>query len=148
VHDDDLENLSHEQEAWRTTTISFEFPQSLKNSTTMFQAVVRQPATTDPIDGPTRPLIRTSSTTTRSSGKYSTINRSTTIKSGSSSSSRTPLQLRFQHSSTAKANLRDKLGLALQNWCALSDQQATCHHLRRNLFKSNHQGTTSLNEAV
>jgi hypothetical protein len=30
----------------------------------------------------------------------------------------------------------------------LSDQQATCHHLRRNLFKPNQQGTASLNEAA
>jgi hypothetical protein len=40
VHDDDLEHLAHEQETRRTTTIDFEFPQSLKNSTTTFQAVV------------------------------------------------------------------------------------------------------------
>jgi hypothetical protein len=64
VHDDDLEHPAHEQEARSTTTIGFEFPRSLKNSVTMFQAVVRQPATTDPIDGPTRPPIGTSSTTT------------------------------------------------------------------------------------
>jgi hypothetical protein len=51
-----------------TTTIDCEFPRSLKNSATMFQAVVMQLATTDPIDGPTRPPIGTSSTTTRSSG--------------------------------------------------------------------------------
>jgi hypothetical protein len=30
----------------------------------------------------------------------------------------------------------------------LSDQQATCHHLRRNLFKPNLEGMTSPNEAV
>jgi hypothetical protein len=83
-----------------------------------------------------------------SSSKYSTINRSTTIKSGSSSSSRTPLQPRLQHSPTAGVNLWDKLGLMLQNWCALSDQQVTCHHLRRNLFKPNQQGTASPNEAT
>jgi hypothetical protein len=40
----------------------------LKNSATTFQAVVMQPATTDPIDGPTRPPIGTSSMTIRSSG--------------------------------------------------------------------------------
>jgi hypothetical protein len=68
VHDDDFEHPAHEQEARHTTTIGFEFPRSLKNSTTTFQAVVRQLATTDPIDGPTRPPIGTSSTTTRSSG--------------------------------------------------------------------------------
>jgi hypothetical protein len=72
-----------------------------------------------------------------SSTKYSTINRSTTIKSDSSSSSRTPLQPRLQHSPTAGVNLRNKSGLTLQNKCALSDQQAMCHHLRRNLFKPN-----------
>jgi hypothetical protein len=66
--DDDLEHLAHEQEARCTTTIGFEFPQSLKNSATTFQAVVRQPTTTDLIDGPTRPPIGTSLTTTRSSG--------------------------------------------------------------------------------
>jgi hypothetical protein len=49
-------------------TIGFEFPRSLKNSTITFQAAVRQPATTDPIDGSTRPPIGTSSTTTQSSG--------------------------------------------------------------------------------
>jgi hypothetical protein len=83
-----------------------------------------------------------------SSSKYSMINRSTMIKFGSSSSSRTPLQPRLQHSPTAGANLRDKSGLTLQNWCALSDQQVMCHHLRRNLFKPNQQGTTSPNEAA
>jgi hypothetical protein len=57
-----------------------------------------------------------------SSSNYSTINRSTTIKSDSSSSNRTPLQPRLQHSPTAGANLWDKLRLTLQNWCVLSDQ--------------------------
>jgi hypothetical protein len=68
LHDDDLEHLAHDQEARRTTTIGFEFPQSLQNPATTFQAAVRQPATTDLIDGSTRPPIRTSSMTTRSSG--------------------------------------------------------------------------------
>jgi hypothetical protein len=68
AHDDDLEHPAHEQEARLTTMIGTEFPQSLKNSTTTFQVAVRQPATTDLTDGPTRPLIGTSSTTTRSSG--------------------------------------------------------------------------------
>jgi hypothetical protein len=68
LHDDDLEHPTHEQEARRTTTIGFEFPRSLKNSVSTFQAAVRQPATTDPIDGLTQPSIETSSTTTRSSG--------------------------------------------------------------------------------
>jgi hypothetical protein len=57
-----------------------------------------------------------------SSSKYSTINRSMMIKSRSSSSSRTPLQPRLQHSLTIGANLWDKSGLTLQNRCALSDQ--------------------------
>jgi hypothetical protein len=57
AHDNDLDHLAHEQEARRTMTIGFEFPRSLKNSTTTFQAAVRQPATTDSIDGPTRPPI-------------------------------------------------------------------------------------------
>jgi hypothetical protein len=64
AHDNDLEHPAHKQEAQRTTTIGFEFPQSLKNSVTTFQAAVRQPATTDSIDGPTRPPIGTSSMTT------------------------------------------------------------------------------------
>jgi hypothetical protein len=68
VHDDDFERTVYEQEARRTTTIGFEFPQSLKNSATTFQAAVRQPAMTDPIDGATRPPIETSSMTTQSSG--------------------------------------------------------------------------------
>jgi hypothetical protein len=68
VHDDDLEHPAHEQEARRTTTIGFDFPRSHKNSATTFQAAVMQLATTDPIDGLTRPPIETSSMTTRSSG--------------------------------------------------------------------------------
>jgi hypothetical protein len=68
MHDDDLEHPTHEQEARHTTTIGIEFPQSLKNSVTTLQAAVRQPATTDLIDGLTRPPIETSSMTTRSSG--------------------------------------------------------------------------------
>jgi hypothetical protein len=61
-------------------TIGFEFPQSLKNSATTFQAAVRQPATTDPIDGPTRPPIGTLSTTTRSSGLALTEIRTMTVQ--------------------------------------------------------------------
>jgi hypothetical protein len=68
VHDDELEHPAHEQKARRTTTIGFEFPRSLKNSATTFQAMVRQPAMTDPIDGPTWPTIGTSSTTIQSFG--------------------------------------------------------------------------------
>jgi hypothetical protein len=67
VHDDDVEHPTHEQEARHTMMIDFEFPQSLKNSATTFQAAVRQPATTNLIDGPTRPPIGTPSMTTRSS---------------------------------------------------------------------------------
>jgi hypothetical protein len=66
--EDDLERPTQEQEERRTTTIGFEFPEGLKNSTTTFQVAVRQPATTNPIDGPARPLIGTPSMTTRSSG--------------------------------------------------------------------------------
>jgi hypothetical protein len=68
MHDDDLEHLPYEQEARCTTTIDFEFPQSLKNSTTTFRAAVMQPTMTYPINGLTRPPIGTSSTTTQSSG--------------------------------------------------------------------------------
>jgi hypothetical protein len=64
AHDDDLEYSAHEQEVRRTTTIDFEFPRSLKNLATTFQAAVRQPTTTGPIDGPTRSPIGTSSMTT------------------------------------------------------------------------------------
>jgi hypothetical protein len=66
--DDDIEHPAQEQEEWRTTTISFEFHQGLKNSATTFQAAVRQSTMTNPIDGPARPPIGTPSTTTRSSG--------------------------------------------------------------------------------
>jgi hypothetical protein len=45
-----------------------QFHRGLKNSATMFQAVVRQLATTNLIDGPAWPPIRTPSMTTRSSG--------------------------------------------------------------------------------
>jgi hypothetical protein len=68
VHDDDLEHPAHEKEAQHTTMIDFEFPRSLKNSETTFQAVVTQEATTNLIDGLTRPPIGTSLTTTQSSG--------------------------------------------------------------------------------
>jgi hypothetical protein len=50
--DDDLEHSTQEQEERRTTVISFEFHRGLENSATMFQAAVRQLATTNPIDGP------------------------------------------------------------------------------------------------
>jgi hypothetical protein len=53
VQDDDLERPTQEQEEQHTTMIGFEFPRGLKNSMTTFQAVVRQPATTNLIDGPT-----------------------------------------------------------------------------------------------
>jgi hypothetical protein len=51
VEDDDLEHPTQEQEERRTTTIGFEFPQGLESSTITFQAAVRQPAMTNPIDG-------------------------------------------------------------------------------------------------
>jgi hypothetical protein len=53
MHDYALEHPAHEQEAWHMMTIGFEFPWSLKNLATTFQAAVRQPAMIDPIDGPT-----------------------------------------------------------------------------------------------
>jgi hypothetical protein len=66
--DDDLEHLAQEQKEWRTTMIDFELHQGLKNSVTTFQAAVRQPAMTNPIDTPTRLPIGAPSMTTRSSG--------------------------------------------------------------------------------
>jgi hypothetical protein len=66
--DDDLERSAQEQEERRTTTIDFEFHRGIKNSVTTFQAVVRQPITTNPIDSPARPPIGTPLMTTRSSG--------------------------------------------------------------------------------
>jgi hypothetical protein len=62
--DDDLERLAQEQEERRMRTIDFEFNRCLKNSVTMFQAIVRQPATTNPINTPARPLIETPLMTT------------------------------------------------------------------------------------
>jgi hypothetical protein len=82
------------------------------------------------------------------SNKYPEFNRPTTIKCGFSSSSRTPLQHRLQNGPTAGPNLRDKSGIPLPNQCALSDRQATHHHLRKNIFKTNHQGTASPNRAT
>jgi hypothetical protein len=68
MHDDDLGHPAQEQEEQRTTTIGFKFPRSIKNSATTFQVVVRQPAMTDPIDGPTGPPIMTALATTQSFG--------------------------------------------------------------------------------
>jgi hypothetical protein len=51
--DDDLERPAQKQKERRTTTIDFEFHRGLKNSVTMFQTVVRQPAMTNSIDSPT-----------------------------------------------------------------------------------------------
>jgi hypothetical protein len=62
---DDLEHSAQEQEERHTTTIGFELHRGLKNSTTTFQAVVRQPDTTNLTDGPAP--IETPSMTTRSS---------------------------------------------------------------------------------
>jgi hypothetical protein len=66
--DDDLERPAQEQEERCTMTIDFEFYRGLKNSVTTFQAVIRQPATTNSIDTPARPSIGTPLMTTRSSG--------------------------------------------------------------------------------
>jgi hypothetical protein len=66
--DDDLELPAQEQEEWHTTTIDFEFHRGLKNSVTMFQAVIRQQAMTNLIDSPARPPIGTPLMTTRSFG--------------------------------------------------------------------------------
>jgi hypothetical protein len=82
------------------------------------------------------------------SSKYPAINRSTTIKCGSSSLGGTPAQPRHQHGSTVGPSLRDKSGLPLQNRCTLRNQQATHHHLRKNIFKPNQQGMASPNEAT
>jgi hypothetical protein len=65
--DNDHEHPAQEQEGQCTMTIGFDFHYGLKNSTTTFQAAVRQPAMTNPIDGPTRPPIGTPSTTNQSS---------------------------------------------------------------------------------
>jgi hypothetical protein len=66
IEGDDLQRLTQDQEDRRTMTIDFEFHRGLKNSVTTFQAVVRQPGMTNLINGPTRPPIGTTSTTTRS----------------------------------------------------------------------------------
>jgi hypothetical protein len=62
--DDNLEHSSQEQEERRTMTIGFEFHRGLENSATMFQVVVRQLATTNPIDSPAQPPIGSPSVTT------------------------------------------------------------------------------------
>jgi hypothetical protein len=49
--DDDLKHPAQEQEEWRTMTSDFELHRGLKNSVTTFQAIVRQPATINLIDG-------------------------------------------------------------------------------------------------
>jgi hypothetical protein len=65
--DNDLKRPAQDQEERRIMTIGFKFPRALKNSATTFQAVVRQPAMTNLINGLARPPIETPSTTTRSS---------------------------------------------------------------------------------
>jgi hypothetical protein len=65
--DDNLEQPAQEQEEWCTMTINFKFHRCLKNSVTTFQATVRQPDTTNLINGSTRPPIETPSSKTRSS---------------------------------------------------------------------------------
>jgi hypothetical protein len=49
--DDNLEHPTQEQEERCMMTIGFNFSRGLKNSATMFEAAVRQPTTTNPIDG-------------------------------------------------------------------------------------------------
>jgi hypothetical protein len=66
--DDDLECPDQEQEEQRMMTIDFEFRRGLKNSATTFQAVIRQPAMTNPIDNLARPPIGTPLMATRLSG--------------------------------------------------------------------------------
>jgi hypothetical protein len=65
--EDNFEHPTQEQEKRHTKMIGFKFHRGLKNSVTTFQAAVRQPATTNPIDSLTRLLIGTPSMTTRSS---------------------------------------------------------------------------------
>jgi hypothetical protein len=65
---DDHEHPTQEQEERRIATIGFEFTRGLKNSATTFQAAVRQSATINLIESPTRPLIVTPLTTTQSFG--------------------------------------------------------------------------------
>jgi hypothetical protein len=57
---DDLESPAQEHEEQRTMTIDFEFHRALKNSTTTFQAVVRQPVMINPIDNLARATDRDS----------------------------------------------------------------------------------------
>jgi hypothetical protein len=63
VEDDDFEHPAQEQER-HMTTIDFEFHRGLKDLTTTFQAVVRQPAMTNMIDSPAGPPIGTPLMTT------------------------------------------------------------------------------------
>jgi hypothetical protein len=63
--DDDLERPTQEQEERHMMTIDFEFHQGLKNSVTTFQAIVRQPAMTNPIDSPAQQPIGTPLMTTQ-----------------------------------------------------------------------------------
>jgi hypothetical protein len=64
VEDDDLERSTPEQ---KKAAHDDHRLRGLENSTTTFQAAVRQLALTNLIDGPARPLIGTPSITTRSS---------------------------------------------------------------------------------
>jgi hypothetical protein len=77
--------------------------------------------------------------------KYLVINRYTMTKCFSSSLSHTPPQAGLQH---VGPNLQDKSGLPLQKYCVLSDQQATHHHLRKNIFRPNQQVTASPDKAT
>jgi hypothetical protein len=62
VEDGDLKYPTQEKEERCMTTIDFKFYQGLKNSATMFQQTIM----INPIDGPARSSIGTSSTTTQS----------------------------------------------------------------------------------
>jgi hypothetical protein len=64
AEDDNLEHPAQQQEEWRTMMIGLEFYWGLKNSAATFQATVSQPATTNLIDCPAWPPIRTPSPTT------------------------------------------------------------------------------------
>jgi hypothetical protein len=172
--DNDLERLTQEQEEWHTMMIGFKFPRDLKNSVTTFQVAVRRPSTTNPIDGPTRPLIGTPLVTTRSFGlalseiQTMKIEESTwasvaiekrSISPASTQQSMGPqrqnaahlhqvaLHLSLAFSTVRLPNLWDRSGLSLLNRCTLSDRQEMHHYIRSNIFRSNQYGTTSLNGA-
>jgi hypothetical protein len=173
--DDDLEHPAQEQEERRTTTIGFEFPRcpqdhsdhvSSDGHATSYNKSDWHPSVTndqDSIDD--YPIIwvnpwwdpnneaqkvsmvgRSNQEVIHSSSKYPRINGSTMTKCGFFSSSHSPFQLGLQHDPTARSNLYDRSRLSHPNRCTLSDQQAVHHHLRKNIFKPNQQGTASPNK--